>query len=353
MPAPGRRRTTRARKVTATALLAPSVLRMTHTEGLYCHARLPLVACAVRFCIMSCHPGGSARPGPLPRRRPRRRLRPRRASQPCPLRSLRIHSPLQIKQRPAPSANIAADPKKQERLQKIRQLTFDRRPSSILKAWSTPREVGDQTSRFIRERSQANPAPRWPARRFGLPVASRAQTAGVLAGVTMPAGTNAAGTNAAADPFDLDLRGFQYDVTRGDWKAVKTFVARLPEDEGKAAYEQLIAGLSNPQGAMANNPQLQMQMQMQQQQMQMRMNMGMGMNINPNAPPPQQFMMERCASSNQDVFDLAWAAPHGLDDERLTGLGRLLRLSLDTGNVIEDFITRLRAILKRPLPRRP
>ena len=35
----------------------------------------------------------------------------------------------------------ATDPKKQERLQKIQQLTFDRRPSAILKAWATPREV--------------------------------------------------------------------------------------------------------------------------------------------------------------------------------------------------------------------
>ncbi len=38
------------------------------------------------------------------------------------------------------AAAVPADPKKQERLQKIRQLTFDRRPTAILKAWSTPRE---------------------------------------------------------------------------------------------------------------------------------------------------------------------------------------------------------------------
>ena len=39
-----------------------------------------------------------------------------------------------------PGAPDPAEAKKQEHLQKIRQLTFDRRPSSILKAWSTPRE---------------------------------------------------------------------------------------------------------------------------------------------------------------------------------------------------------------------
>src|SRR4051812_9437612 len=45
---------------------------------------------------------------------------------------------------PAPAGAAspgAVDPKKQERLQKIQQLTFDRRPSAILKAWATPREV--------------------------------------------------------------------------------------------------------------------------------------------------------------------------------------------------------------------
>src|ERR1700722_17602999 len=39
-----------------------------------------------------------------------------------------------------PGAPDPAEAKKQEHLQKIKQLTFDRRPSSILKAWSTPRE---------------------------------------------------------------------------------------------------------------------------------------------------------------------------------------------------------------------
>ena len=53
--------------------------------------------------------------------------------------------PAELFAEPASAKNQAAaaapaDPKKQERLQKIRQLTFDRRPAAILKAWSTPRE---------------------------------------------------------------------------------------------------------------------------------------------------------------------------------------------------------------------
>ena len=32
----------------------------------------------------------------------------------------------------------------------------------------------------------------------------------------------------------------------------------------------------------------------------------------------------------------------------LSGLGRILRLALDSGNVVEDFLKRLRAALKLP-----
>ena len=39
-----------------------------------------------------------------------------------------------------PGSPDPAQAKKQEHLQKIRQLMFDRRPSAILKAWSTPKE---------------------------------------------------------------------------------------------------------------------------------------------------------------------------------------------------------------------
>ena len=91
------------------------------------------------------------------------------------------------------------------------------------------------------------------------------------------------------------------------------------------------------------------QMQMQQMQMQMQMNMGMSFGAGGTAPPnPQQFMMEKNAFSNQDVLELARVAPHGLDDERASGLGRILRAALDSGNVVEDFLNRLRAALKLP-----
>ena len=66
-----------------------------------------------------------------------------------------------------------AEAKKQEHLQKIRQLTFDRRPSAILKAWSTPRDEA------IKEAE--NPASQV---RPGRPGACRRPCSTVDAGVT-------------------------------------------------------------------------------------------------------------------------------------------------------------------------
>ena len=165
----------------------------------------------------------------------------------------------------------------------------------------------------------------------------------------MPA--TAPASEAKLDPFDRELKSFQYDVTLGDWSAVKSYLSKLTKDEGKAAFDQLIQSLSNPMGMQGNQ---QMQMQMQQMQMQMQMNMGMQFGMgSPGAPPPQQFMFEKNVFTNQDIFGLAGAAPHGLDDAGLKGLGQILRQALDSGNVVEDFVARLRSVLKQPKEKLP
>ena len=172
----------------------------------------------------------------------------------------------------------AADPKKQERLQKIRQVTFDRRPTAILKAWSTPREEAIKNGLNPSTTVAAGAVP-------GAVRTARRVVNGAVVTTTIPivgptpdaASINQPGVvaaNALPDPFDGELRGFQYDVTVGNWPLLKTFLAKLPVDEGKAAYEQLIQGLSSPP-PLQGNAQMQQQMQMQQMQMQMQMNMGM------------------------------------------------------------------------------
>jgi hypothetical protein len=251
-----------------------------------------------------------------------------------------------------------ADAKKQERMQKIRQLTFDRRPAVIFKAWSTPRDDAIKNGLDASPPAGAPPMTSAP----GVPAARARVTRRVVNGVVVtqaspppvaiqeaaPGAQPQAAASSELDSFDRELRGFQYDVTLGDWASVKAFLARLPEDEGKAAYEQLVQSLGSPP-AQGNAQMQQMQMQQMQMQMQMQINMGMVQGATTNLPPnPQQFMLEKHAITNQDVLDLARAAPHGLDDERVSGLGRILRMALDSGSVVEDFLTRLRAVLKLP-----
>jgi hypothetical protein len=187
------------------------------------------------------------------------------------------------------NAVTPVDGKKQERLQKIRQLTFDRRPAAILKAWSTPRV----------EAIKNVPAPAAQpgmAMTTAMPRATRRVLNGAVTTTPPPAMIIAPNTAVGAaletsarnepDPFDRDLRGLQYDVTTSDWAGVKAFLKKLPEGEGKAAYEQLIQGLGSPP---VNQGNMQMQqMQMQQMQIQMQMNIGMSFGAGGTAPPNPQ-----------------------------------------------------------------
>ena len=123
---------------------------------------------------------------------------------------------------PAPTPADAAkateeQQKKQQRMQKIQQLTFDRRPSAILKAWATPREVALEEADKEGE-NQQQPVAVQPNR-----IIRRVGPNGVV--VQTQGGDQAAGAEPAKpDPFDRELRGFQRDVTLSDWPAVKAFL---------------------------------------------------------------------------------------------------------------------------------
>jgi hypothetical protein len=228
---------------------------------------------------------------------------------------------------PQGTANAGpVDQKKQERMQKLQQLTFDRRPSAILKAWATPREVAlEDAPKDSESPQQVVVAPNRVVRRA------------VPAGVVAVTQQNPLGAGTAApkpDPFDRELRGFQRDVTLSDWPAVKAFLARLERDEGKAAYAHLLQALASGQtggpGMMPGQVQMMNGMQM------------------PMPAQPQQLMMERNTFANQDVISLAWVSPHGLEKDAINNLGQILRQSLDLGNAVEDFLARTRLELKKP-----
>jgi hypothetical protein len=201
------------------------------------------------------------------------------------------------------AAKAAEAQKAQARLQKIQQLTFDRRPSEILKAWSHPESEPEK-----KPEEPPEPAP----------------------GEAKP---------PEPDPFDAELKAFQRDVTLGKWDAVKAFLAKLPRAEARAAYSQLLNSLPNPmmqqaimmpqmsgRAAMMMTRQMQMQMQMQ---------------MNP------QFM-ETNTFSCDDVIGLAAACPHKRTEEVLSGLSRILQMALTSGHSIDDCVAKLRAEAAKP-----
>jgi hypothetical protein len=93
----------------------------------------------------------------------------------------------------------AAKPEEKDtpRLQKLKQLAYDRRPSAILQAWT--------------------PKPPPPAK----PDAPK------------------------PDPLDKEMEALQRHVTLGQWAEVKKYLAGLPEKEATAGYEQMLRSLQN------------------------------------------------------------------------------------------------------------
>jgi len=185
-------------------------------------------------------------------------------------------------------ANVFADApgdtpeKKAERLQKIEKLTFDRRPSTILKDWST----SDADRKKDQEEENAKGKP-----------------------------------ETGPDPFDQDLKTFQKLVTVGNWPGVKAFLLGRPVEEAEALYKRLVEELPNASEAGAG-----------------------GMALPGGQPMPQAAgLQEKNTLSNADVIGVASAAPRGLDGERVEALGRLLRAAIGQGHAVEDFLARVRA----------
>jgi hypothetical protein len=197
------------------------------------------------------------------------------------------------KRQPSPLSGPKADPKaakepgknapkESPRLQKLKQLTFDRRPSSILKAWAPQ-----------------PPEPKEDKKEDKKP-----------------------------EPFEVELSALQRHVTLGNWPAVKAYLAGLPEDEGKAGYQQLLNSLQR--GPAPGGP-------------------GGGPPGGPGGPGgPMAQYAERNQFSPDDLVGLAASAPRGLDKDTLGPLGGILGRCLDGGAVVETVVARLRAEIAKP-----
>ncbi|HEY8503399.1 MAG TPA: hypothetical protein VIL46_02375, partial [Gemmataceae bacterium] len=182
------------------------------------------------------------------------------------------------------------------RLQKLRQLQFDRRPSAILKAWSEPKD-------------RPKDKPKGPKDSGAKPKDGEKKEESEL------------------DPIDAELKLFQRNVTLGDWPAVKKYLATLPEEEAKAGYKQLLQSFQRMPG--------------------MPPGADPGMPGMPRTPIPPQ-LMERHVFSAGDVVGLASCAPRGIDEDVIKGLGVILGKALESGTVVEVAVERLKAEAARP-----
>jgi hypothetical protein len=183
------------------------------------------------------------------------------------------------------------------RLNKLRQMQVDRRPSAVLQAWANASDGSREEAALEASRES---------------------------GTKKPA--------TAPDPLDQQIKECERGITLGDWALVGRFLRSLPDEESQAAYARILQALASnmavmPGGASLTGPDGEP-------------------SIARSAENPQlQQFAEKHMISTQDVIHLIQIRPGKLDDKRIALLGRLLAASLSRGNDLEDFLTRVRSLL--------
>jgi hypothetical protein len=254
--------------------------------------------------------------------------------------------------------------KKQERIQKIQTVVFDRRPTTILRTWNSPPEkgvvngetpppgaAGQETAQAEGPAQSGEPAMvargsasvtvmKLSAVRTSLPTSSAvvitgqpiAVAGGAPSAAAQPAqpaapsttdgpATNAGNAATAAatpvvataapdptkpgpDPFDKAIVQWARAVTLSDWQAVKTFLASLEsDDEKKAAWKHMLTALGQPPQDQNNKP----------------------------------------FFAFADVIGLCAAAPLKKVDEDFAPLGSVLSQAMARGLLLEPMLEELRA----------
>lgn len=236
------------------------------------------------------------------------------------------------------------------RLQRLRQLQFDRRPSAILKAWSTPEialadeaakaepaDSGRAASRPLESAATepAKPQPSIPSAPSVLQpgvVAAESDLEAPSASTANPSEANAT-TSRVDAALELELKTFQRNVTLGDWVAVKKYLAELPKVEGTAAFQQLLSSLNrNP--AVPSSPTMPVP------------NMPVPTMPVPNVPGVP--IREANVFAIDDLLGLAAAAPTGVEKNHVPLLAGILRLTLVRGNELEIVVRRLELESAKP-----
>ncbi len=258
-----------------------------------------------------------------------------------------------------------AQPAETERHKRLKTLTYDRRPSAILKAWSEPPEKKDQDSKADEEKqgdsekksddvkadaekpadakpnaevSQAGAQPGGDAAKKG---DAQPQPDGPMTPEEQEMAAKKAAEEAKAaeakkkqeeerkkkeaelKALEQELKDLQRHVTLGQWPEVKSYFAGIPAAEGKDGYAQMLRSLAAPpQPAGGQRPQMNAA--------------GIG-----NVAEQQQCGLD-------DFLGLAAACPHERNDDTIDLLANLLRQTLQAGTLAADAAARLQKESSQP-----
>jgi hypothetical protein len=245
---------------------------------------------------------------------------------------------------------IEDDQKKAARLTKLRAAKFDRRPSTILNTWAVPKKGKQKTAKkapnsTARAPSKTTPKgskkkyrkkkrkARIPGSGIRRPVIGLGPTGSsgvpVIPGQSfipgqpfIPGQAQAPGAavakNVKKSPFDFAIERWQRNVTLGNWKGVKNFLASLAKDEAKVGYEAMLRSLNTP----------------------------ILLPSTRRLPVQVRKYAEKNVFSVDDMLAITRATPCKLEKKLLDQLGKILKLALDAGHTVESFLAKSRKELK-------
>jgi hypothetical protein len=266
------------------------------------------------------------------------------AQSPVPIRAVRATSivvtgqpmalPTMSAQEPqAAPAGAPADPAAaaaaQAKVQQWKQLQFDRRPSSILAAWSSkellPYDPAEEKDK-AKARGEAAPG------MAGAVVAGGGEEGGEveieraelerliteqMSGPPPGQPGEQPGGSLAAKQQQREFEMLQRDVTLGRWHKIDAFLKGLPEKERKGSYEHFLRVLPN----------------------------------HPQRPEDQRLppnLQEKNRFAFEDALALAAIAPGGFDKKQVPMLVPLVQRALDAGSVPEELVRVLAVETAKP-----
>ena len=274
------------------------------------------------------------------------------------------------------SAEKPAEEKKSdpaaERLAKISKMTFDRKPTSILRAWAESSGVIQAKPKFS---SGANGLPGQDDENQAF---SRLESIRSRLVVPNAVGANEANAENAADAakkpenkedaaFDKELKELSTNVTLGRWPKVAEQIKKMPPKEGVAAWRAIVKSLGAGQtlavgiitlaksGTSSTIP-IDNSNNQSSLAMQRMMMMNMNQGFNPNDPEIMAMMRGQGAGeqhllSVNDFVALTNAAPQPIEQEDRDPMARLVVLVERQTDATGDLVRQLEQLVSQKEPR--